>query len=124
MDKTDKAILDDLDKNSRQAYKNISKSIEMTEGAVRHRVSRLQKRGILKKFTIDYKGKYSAILCLEVSDKDAVAKELSMLGIDFFRTNGRYDFICMVKDDTERMANSLSLEKKISNIDILQVIDN
>lgn len=52
MDELDKRIIDILMKNSRIPFVRIAKDIGISEGAVRKRVNRLVKDGIIKKFTI------------------------------------------------------------------------
>lgn len=54
IDKIDLEILQLLKKNSRASWKDIGDKIFLTGQAVRARVTRLNEKGIIKRFTIDY----------------------------------------------------------------------
>jgi Lrp/AsnC family transcriptional regulator for asnA, asnC and gidA len=51
-DEIDRKILEILDQNGRTKFTDIAKSIQKTEGTVRNRVKRLQKKGIIKGFRV------------------------------------------------------------------------
>lgn len=53
MDETDKAILAVLQENARTANVAIAKKVGLTEGAVRARMERLVRDGIIRRFTIE-----------------------------------------------------------------------
>jgi Lrp/AsnC family transcriptional regulator, leucine-responsive regulatory protein len=55
MDKKDRAILDELKKNSRQSWKEIGEKVFLTGQAVGQRVQELHANHIIEKFTIKEK---------------------------------------------------------------------
>ncbi|MFT4303840.1 MAG: Lrp/AsnC family transcriptional regulator [Candidatus Woesearchaeota archaeon] len=120
LDKHDKKILELLDNNSRITFLAISKHIGMTEGAVRNRVKRLEQKLILNKFTLDYQGKYDVILLLEVSED--ISSLFDSMNIDYYKTTGRYDYVCLIKNNSEKIINQLSLNNKIGHIDVMRVV--
>ena len=55
IDNVDVRLLSLLKSNSRMSYARLADELGMSESAVRKRISRLRKEGIIKRFTIDYK---------------------------------------------------------------------
>ena len=55
IDEVDVRLLSLLKSNSRMSYARLADELGMSESAVRKRISRLRKEGIIKRFTIDYK---------------------------------------------------------------------
>jgi DNA-binding Lrp family transcriptional regulator len=53
LDKKDEAILAILRKNARTSNVSIAGKVGLTEGAVRNRVDRLLREGIITRFTVD-----------------------------------------------------------------------
>lgn len=51
-DEIDRKILEILDQNGRTKFTDIAKSIQKTEGTVRNRIKRLQKKGIINGFRV------------------------------------------------------------------------
>lgn len=54
VDEADLKILEMLRRNSRVPYSEIARAIGMSEAAVRKRISALARRGVIRRFTIDY----------------------------------------------------------------------
>lgn len=52
VDDYDRKIVQMLEQDSRQSFNEIAKKLKLSESAVRKRVVALQKRGIIKRFTI------------------------------------------------------------------------
>ncbi len=53
MDNKDRKILELLEENSRRPFTEIAKVLDMSETAVRKRISKLEDKGAIKKYTID-----------------------------------------------------------------------
>ncbi|MEM2685540.1 MAG: Lrp/AsnC family transcriptional regulator [Candidatus Bathyarchaeia archaeon] len=53
LDDIDKQILEILKKNSRVKYTALAQIVGVTEGAVRRRINRLVRDGVIKRFTIE-----------------------------------------------------------------------
>ena len=55
LDKTDKCILNLLTKNSRMQWREIGEEVHLTGQAVRNRISKMEKSGIIEGYTIKTK---------------------------------------------------------------------
>ncbi len=53
IDSKDRKIIDILLDNSRTPFTEIAQELEMSEGTVRKRVSRLEKEGVIRGYTVD-----------------------------------------------------------------------
>ncbi len=53
MDDKDKKIIELLSQNSRMPYTEIAKKLGVTETTVRKRIEELEKKGVIKKYTIE-----------------------------------------------------------------------
>ncbi len=53
MDEVNRKILEMLEENSRRPYTEIAEELDMSETAVRKRVSKLEEQGVIKKYTIE-----------------------------------------------------------------------
>ena len=54
IDPIDIKILEELKKDGRKSFKEISDIIEKTEATVRRRVNKMQDEGTIKRFTVEY----------------------------------------------------------------------
>ncbi len=70
MDDKDKKIIELLEKNSRMPFTEIAKILGVTETTVRKRVEELEKKGIIKKYTI------------EINPEKMGYKTVTILGMD------------------------------------------
>ena len=53
LDETDKKILQELGKDARMSYTDLSKELKLSDVAVRKRIDKLLKKGIIKGFSVD-----------------------------------------------------------------------
>lgn len=53
LDATDKKILQELEKDARVSYTDLSRKLELSDVAVRKRIDRLLKKGIIKGFSVN-----------------------------------------------------------------------
>ena len=74
IDPIDIKILEELKKDGRKSFKEISDIIEKTEATVRRRVSKMQNEGTITRFTVEYeldtKPKTSATIKVEPDFKE------------------------------------------------------
>jgi len=74
VDSIDKDILEELKKDGRKSFKEISDIIKKTEATVRRRVNKMQEDGTIKRFTVEFeldeKPKTSATIKVEPDFKD------------------------------------------------------
>lgn len=105
MDKIDEQILDILREDSRTAFVDIARKVDLSEAAVRRRVTNLQESGTIKKFTVvveDSKTSTSAITYVSVSPSHPtsdVSKKLeSIAGVEtIYETTGSFDIAAVIK---------------------------
>jgi len=86
MDEKDLRIIEILQNNARTPYTEIASMLEISEGTVRKRVERLEKEGVIRKYTIEVDPKkigYGTVVLLGMDAEPKhflrVAKELSEL---------------------------------------------
>jgi DNA-binding Lrp family transcriptional regulator len=119
MDELDERILRALKANSRASFVGIAKEIGLTEGAVRARVARLSKEGVIKRFTVETKEDVKAIVMVATSrsiSTTRVADSIRKLGIDgTYEISGNFDIICFVESGSIEEVNS-----KVERIRALQ----
>ena len=86
IDPIDIKILEELKKDGRKSFKEISDIIEKTEATVRRRVNKMQDEGTIKRFTVEYeldtKHKTSATIKVEPDFKDIKRILLELKKID------------------------------------------
>ncbi len=114
MDEVDRKIIRMLRNNSRTPFKEIAKSLNMTEGAVRYRVKSLINKGIIKRFTIELgpNGSVSSLiyvktsektnlknLCKRILEKDDVEK--------IYEVTGEYDLVVLVRTTSIQSLNEI-----------------
>ena len=105
MDKTDEQILQILRTDSRLAFVDIAKKVDLSEAAVRRRVSNLVKDGTIKKFTIEVDEPQmttSAITYVSVSPSSPTAEVSrrlrSLKGVEtIYETTGPFDIAAIIQ---------------------------
>jgi len=104
LDEIDKQILALLKENSRMPYLKIAEKLGISEGAVRSRVKKLMKAGIIKRFTIEIArpNNIKAIIFIRTSpriDTSKVREDIkkNIENIEFcYEVSGEYDIICLL----------------------------
>ncbi len=116
LDEKDEGILRMLRKNSRTPNVEIAKSVGLTEGAVRNRIERLVKTGVIRRFTVDLSaGGFSGIVMLKArGETKKMMEEISSSGVarDAYEISGEYDGCAILEGS--------SLEEVDSKIDRLR----
>jgi len=110
MDKIDRKIISELEKNAREPFLQIAKRLDVSEGTIRKRVNDMVEKGIIRNFTIHVSGNISAIVGIQtnphVKTKDIV-KELRKLNANkIFELTGRFDILCFISAPTMIEANT------------------
>lgn len=122
IDENDIKILEILRKNARTPYTSIAKELGISEAAVRKRISKLEKNGIIKRFTIDYElsSEIRAIVMVkstpQIPTPEISKKIISIQGVEVvYETTGDYDIIAIIR------GNSIaSINKTIDEIRSVQ----
>ncbi|TXT63375.1 MAG: HTH-type transcriptional regulator LysM [Promethearchaeota archaeon] len=122
--------MEELKKDGRKSYNEISENVGKTEATVRRRVKKMIKTGIIKKFTIDYeinsKPKTKATVKIEPDFKEIknILKELKGIDeiTDIWRLSGDCGLFIKVEIPSIEDFNPL-IEEKISRINGIKIIE-
>lgn len=110
MDATDERILSILIDNSRVSYVKVGKELGLTEGAVRARVNKMYKAGVIRRFTVDANEGMGAVVMISVSakkDTSSVGAEVGRIGAErIYEVSGSYDIVCILMAATADALNS------------------
>ena len=92
MDKKDRAILDELKKNSRQSWKEIGKKVYLSGQAVGQRVQELHDNHIIEKFTIKEKTNQLQFITIYMNSNQFTSFENMVMSfkeiIEFYKITG------------------------------------
>jgi len=118
LDKTDLAIIEILRKNARTPYTEIAKTLRLSEAAIRKRIDKLIRLGVIKRFTIDVtlESEIKAIILVKVNPPTPVSevskKIIKFNGVDVvYEITGDYDLAVIVHSK-----NVLEINKYIDMI--------
>ncbi len=114
MDSTDRKIVGELQKDSRQGNLAISKKLGISEGTVRNRVSRLIADGVIKRFTVDIgtSSGFSAFVTLECDPGKPTSQIVSAItdikGVrKVYETAGRWDIAAFIETESPEKFNDI-----------------
>ncbi|TXT60950.1 MAG: HTH-type transcriptional regulator LysM [Promethearchaeota archaeon] len=130
MDIIDLKILEELKKDGRMSYADISNKVNKTEATVRRRVKQMIKEGVIKNFTIDYEveSKPNVKVTVKIEPnykeiKNIMAKLKSIKEIThIWRLSGECGLFIIVEIPTIEQFNPL-IEEKISQIEGLKITE-
>jgi Lrp/AsnC family transcriptional regulator of lysine biosynthesis len=116
LDATDEKILAILKKDSRKSNVAIAKQVGLTEGAVRMRLRRLEKDGVIAAYTIKVSkagAQYAVIMVKSKAETKKMMKDIERLKIhtDAYEISGAYDGCVIVHGATID-----EIDKKIDRI--------
>ena len=99
MDKIDLEILKILKSNARAKYVTIAKEVGLTEGAVRRRIKKLQRDGIIRKFTIETMAEFEGVVLVETEPTMTrnVAERMKRIAARVFEVSGDYDIAAFIQ---------------------------
>ena len=125
MDSIDEKILSILKDDSRKSFVEIAKVVNLSEAAIRRRVSNLQKSGVILRFTVETTvgPQANAISLLSVNPSYPTSELSSRLkkvkGVDsIFEITGEYDIAVIVSGSNIAEINSTIDEiRKLTGID-------
>jgi DNA-binding Lrp family transcriptional regulator len=129
-DPTDIKILEELKKDGRKSFKEISDIIEKTEATVRRRVSKMQEDGIITRCTVEYeldtKPKTSATIKVEPDFKEIKRILVELKKIEeitcIWRLSGDCGLFMKVDIQSIEEFNPL-IEDKISQIAGIKIVE-
>ncbi|OYT52009.1 MAG: AsnC family transcriptional regulator [Desulfurococcales archaeon ex4484_217_2] len=118
MDDVDREIIEILKRNARTPYTTIAKKLGLSEAAIRKRINKLLRQGVIKRFTIEYslRNEIKAVVLVKTSPQVPVfkiSKEIANLqGVDHvYEITGEYDVLAVI-----RASNVLALDSIINSI--------
>jgi Lrp/AsnC family transcriptional regulator of lysine biosynthesis len=114
LDEKDMRLLELLRRDARTPYSRLSEELGLSESAVRKRMARLKRLGVIKRFTIDYlvPGEVLAIIMVKVqppTPTPKVAEEiLRYRSVErVYEVTGEYDIIVMARARSPVEMNNL-----------------
>lgn len=121
-DARDIQILDILSRNSRLSNSEIGRIMNLSEGTIRKRISKLVDSGVIRKFTIQLgKSQSEAIILIKYShaEKNTVLLKLKEIPGNFYEISGKNDLAMLVEYHNLEYLNEIV--DRIRSID--QVLD-
>lgn len=114
MDETDMKILSLLRENSRMKNTEIARHVNLTERAVRARIEKLVREGVIRKFTIEtspigFEG--IVLVHANVDTTQAIKERVRQLSDHVFECSGEFDVAVRLRADTLD-----ELNKKVDSI--------
>jgi Lrp/AsnC family transcriptional regulator of lysine biosynthesis len=104
LDDKDYKLLELLRRNAREPYSSLARELGLSESAVRKRIARLLKLGVIKRFTIEYDapGELMAIILVKtqppVQTYDVSRKILEHERVDrVYEVTGEYDIVVIAR---------------------------
>ncbi len=104
LDKTDLRLLELLKRNARMSYARLAEELGISESAVRKRLRKLMKQGIIKRFTIEYvlPNEVRAAILVKVAPPKPVPKvseEISRIeGVEtVYEVTGENDILVLLR---------------------------
>jgi Lrp/AsnC family transcriptional regulator of lysine biosynthesis len=103
MDETDVKILNLLRENSRKKNTEIAREVSLTERAVRARIEKLTREGVIRKFTIETSpvGVEGIVLIdTNVGRTPAVKEKAGLMSDSVFECSGEFDVAVRLRADS------------------------
>ncbi len=100
----------------------LSKHLEMTEGAIRSRIKRLVDSGVIKKFTIDSSTEvqsYAVLMAKAKTETKKMMKEITSkkLHFDAYEISGEYDGCIILSGNTiEEIDKKIDVIRKLPSV--------
>jgi len=104
LDIVDKKILEYLLNDARTSFLSISKELKVSEGTIRQRVAKLQKRGVIRSFTIELGTATTAFVEIITSSSVPtlkISEKIKKFGtVRVFEVTGRFTIIAMIQTES------------------------
>jgi DNA-binding Lrp family transcriptional regulator len=131
LDETDYRILEILRENARTTNSDIAINVNLTEGAVRSRIKRLVREGVIKKFTIETQpAQVEAIVLIKTRTRASkeILRKIRRYVNRLFETAGEYDVAVHLEAKEIRTINETvdklrSIDGVTSTITLLKIAD-
>lgn len=120
MDEMDKEIVSILRKEGRKSFTDIAETLDVSEGTVRNRVSSMEEKGEIERFTVVTSGKgMGAVVMVKVStdrDMEEIIEELPE-GTEVHEVAGDYDITVKIfRGDKEELNREIDSIRDIEGV--------
>lgn len=112
VDEVDMKILEILRKNARTPYTSLARDLNISEAAIRKRIEKLIRVGVVKRFTIDYEleNEVKAAVLVKVAPpnptSDISRRIVKINGVEMvYEVTGDYDILVIVRGKNINMIN-------------------
>lgn len=112
LDNTDLKLLQLLKENARASYASLARELGISESAVRKRIAKLVKMGVIKRFTIEYSlgNEIRAVILVKTSPQvpvpDISREILKLRWIEaVYEVTGEYDILAMIRANSIKDIN-------------------
>ncbi|HDJ83639.1 MAG TPA: Lrp/AsnC family transcriptional regulator, partial [Desulfurococcaceae archaeon] len=112
LDNTDLKLLQLLKENARASYASLARELGISESAVRKRIAKLVKMGVIKRFTIEYSlgNEIRAVILVKTSPQvpvpDISQEILKLRWIEaVYEVTGEYDILAMIRANSIKDIN-------------------
>ena len=110
LDESDMVILNEMRKNARVSYSTLARKLGLSETAVRKRVEKLLKEGVISRFTVETNLGFRAIIFASVEPKhscgEVARKILELKGVEkVYEISGEYDLAIFLSTKSYTDAN-------------------
>lgn len=111
MDSINQRIVSTLRNDARTPFLQIAHKLKVSEGTIRNRVGNLVKDGMIKKFTIETKDDFFAIIGVQTNAKTEtkrIAEKIKSYGVqEIYEVAGRFDIICSIENTDRERVNEI-----------------
>src|SRR3989338_199342 len=122
LDDKDKKIISLLRQNARVANTTMAKQVDLTEGAVRHRIDQLVKQGAIKRFTIDTSaesGFFAIVMTKARDDPKKAMREIIATRIpkEAYEESGDFDGCLIIEGESiEAIDDEIDKIRKLKSV--------
>ncbi len=124
IDEVDRKIIEILRRNARTPYTIIAKELGVSEAAIRKRIDKLIKKGVIKRFTVDVEleDEVKSVVFVKVAPPYPVPeisrKIRNVPGVDIvYEVTGDYDIMAIIKGNSIAQVNkSIDMIRSIEGV--------
>jgi len=124
LDERDYKLLELLRRDGRAPYASLARELGLTESAVRKRISRLKRLGVIRRFTIEYQapGEVAALILVKVqppiNSREVSRRIMGNSMVDrVYEVTGEYDIVVMARArSTDDLNNIIDYIRSIEGV--------
>ncbi|MEX2738288.1 MAG: AsnC family transcriptional regulator [Candidatus Wukongarchaeota archaeon] len=119
MDNFDKEILRILKENAREKFVIIAKKVGLSEGAVRQRIKKMIRLGIIGRFTVDMGAFTEAFVMIKTDpvETKAITKQVKTKFEKVYEVSGEYDIaLLLTTENIDELNDKVDEIRKIKGV--------